>query len=87
MYFLYNVLYIYSVSVGHTTYTKPWANTHYNNKLWAEFSKLRVLRSAMFRMAVALFDFLTVAKFLKLHSLSSKLGSFPKAEDLGSNTK
>ena len=60
--FLYNILYIYSVPIGHTAYTKPWATTHYNTKLGAEFPELRDLHSAMSGMVVALLHFPTVSE-------------------------
>ena len=62
IYFLYNILYIYSVLVGHTAYTKPWANPITMVKLGAEFPELRDLRSATFGMVVVLFDFPTMGE-------------------------
>ena len=86
MLFLYNVLYIYSVPIGYTSYTKPWDKPITIEKLGAEFPELHYLLSATSEMVVMLFDFPTVGKVPQtLHCSPQNLASFSEVVDMGPN--
>ena len=83
---IYNMLYIYSVPIGHTTYTKAWDKIHYNRKTTSEVPWTLWSALCNVRMTVALFEFLTVGKVPQtLHHSFLKIGQLLEATDLGPN--
>jgi hypothetical protein len=64
MIFLYNILCIHNVPVGHILFTKPWDRPIKIIKMEAKFPELLDLCSTTSEIAIALFEFPMVGKVL-----------------------